>query len=247
MVIYLRPAERKRSRVRRRTTALNSVAVRRRAMRPESLRAPLTLTGRWVELVPLERSHAEALLAAAHDPAIFRYFRSGVIRTRDDVDRLIDFLLEQQAAGTDLPFTTRVLPDHRIVGMTRYLRIDRANDGVEIGGTWLDPRVQRTPVNTESKYLLFRHAFEVEGYHRVQLQTDLRNERSQRAIERVGGMREGALREDVLLPDAYRRSSVYYSVLVSEWPQVKQRLEGFLARPWLPPPAAPSHPPDRSS
>ena len=116
--------------------------------------------------------------------------------------------------------------------MTNFLHIDRENQSVEVGGTWLDSGFWRTPFNTESKYLLFRHAFEVERVNRLQLQTDLRNERSQRAIERLGAVREAVLREDVQLADGYFRSSVYYSVLASEWPAVRARLEASLARPW---------------
>ena len=204
-------------------------------MGPKSFRRPITLTGRYVELVPLKKAHRDAVRVAARDPQVGRYLRHGPGRSLEEMDGLIDELLRAQAEGTDLPFTTCVLPERRPVGMTRYLRIDRANQWVEIGGTWLDSAFWRTPVNTESKYLLLRHAFEGEGAHRVQFQTDLRNERSQRAIARIGAVREGVLREDVVLPDGYVRSSVYYSVLGSEWPGVKQRLETFLARPWDPP------------
>jgi len=204
-------------------------------MGPESFRTAVTLSGQHVELVPLKRAHREALRFAARDAQVGRYLRHGPGRTLDEMDGLIDELLRAQADGTDLPFTTCLLPDHRPVGMTRYLRIDRANHWVEIGGTWLDSAYWRTPVNTECKLLLLRYAFEKEKVHRVQLQTDLRNERSQRAIARLGAVREGVLREDVLLPDGYIRSSVYYSVLESEWPAVKNRLSAFLARPWNPP------------
>lgn len=208
-------------------------------MRPESFRTPFTVAGRFVELVPLARDQVDGLRAAARDPTRYRFMRYGPGSTREDVDRLLDFLFQRQADGTDLPFTVRLVADHRIVGMTRYLHIDRANDSVEIGGTWFDPEVWRTPVNTESKLLLFRHAFESERVHRVALQTDLRNERSQAAIARLGARREGILREDTLLPEGTYRSSVHYSVLAPEWPAVRLRLEEFLRRPWRPP-AGPS-------
>lgn len=148
------------------------------------------------------------------------------------MDDLIDELLVAQSEGTDLPFTTRTLPDHTVAGMTRFLRIDRESQWVEIGGTWLDTALWRTPVNTEAKYLMLRHAFEGESAHRVQLQTDSRNERSQRAIARLGAVREGVLREDVLLAGGYFRSSVYFSVLATEWPAVRSGLEAQLRRPW---------------
>jgi N-acetyltransferase len=200
-----------------------------------SFRTPLTLRGRFAELVPLAAVHRDALFAASRDPAVFRYLRVGRVPTPGSMDQLIDDILREQASGSALAFTTRLASDHRAIGMTRYLRIDRANQGVEIGGTWLDPTYWRSPVNTESKLLLLRQAFEVERAHRVQLQTDSRNERSQAAIARLGARREGILRDDVLLPDGVRRSSVYFSILAPEWPEVRSRLESALERPWEPP------------
>lgn len=190
----------------------------------------LTLTGRHVALVPVEPSHAAALHHAARDPEVGRYLRHGPGATVESTASLIEWQLAAQRAGTDLPFTVLALPERTPIGMTRYLAIDRENRSVEVGGTWIDSALWRTATNTESKYLLLRHAFEREAVHRVQFQTDLRNERSQRAIERLGAVREAVLRDDVILPDGHLRSSVYYSVLTSEWPAVKQRLESFLAR-----------------
>lgn len=201
----------------------------------ESFRVPLTLTGHWVRLVPLERSHARALRGAARDPEIGRLMLEGPGTTLEEMESFISLILERQATGTDLGFTTLVLPEERPVGMTRYLNIDRKNQSVEIGGTWLDSALWRTPVNTESKYLLLRHAFEDERVHRVSLQTDVRNERSRRAIERLGAVKEAVFRDDKLLRDGSFRSSVYYGIVVSEWPQVKAALEARLARGWNPP------------
>jgi len=200
-------------------------------------RTPITLTGRYVELVPLSTAHRVPLRYAARDPEVRRYLRNGPGATLEEMDALIARLLAWQTDGTDLPFTTLALPERRPIGMTRYLRIARSDRSVEVGGTWLDSEYWRTPINSETKYLLFRHAFEVEKVHRLQLQTDLRNERSQRAIERLGAVQEAVLREDVLLPGPYYRSSVIYSVLADEWPAVKRRLEGFLERPWEAPAA----------
>ena len=201
-------------------------------MHPERFLPPVTLTGRHIELVPLEPAHGAELLAIASHPEVTRYLRIGPVRTRAEMDRMIRDLLAAQSSGTDLPFTTRLLPSHRAIGMTRYLRIDPGNDWVEIGGTWLDPAYWRTPINTETKLLMLRHAFDIGNAHRVQLQTDSRNERSQRAIARLGAVREGTLREDVLLFDGHRRSSVYFSILATEWPAVRLRLEGMLRTPW---------------
>lgn len=198
----------------------------------ESFRTPSTLSGRWIRLVPLSPAHAPALRAAAWDPEVSRHILRGPGRSLEEVLSLIALRLEEQAAGTGLPFTTVLQSDDRPIGMTGYLHIDRENRSVEVGGTWLDSSLWRTPVNTESKYLLFRHAFEVEKVHRITLQTDVRNERSQRAIERLGAVREALMRDDKLRTDGTYRSSVYYGVLVSEWPVIKARLEKMLARDW---------------
>ncbi len=204
-------------------------------MQRESFRTPVTLTGRWVRLVPLAPSHAKALRVAARDPEVRRYLLNGPGETHEEMDALIALLLERQKAGTDLPFTTVLRADDRPVGMTRFHHIDRDNLSVEVGGTWLDSALWRTPVNTESKFLLFRYAFETEKVHRVCLRTDLRNERSQRAIARLGAVREAVFRDDRLLPDGSFRTSVAYGVLASEWPRVRSGLETMLAHDWNPP------------
>lgn len=155
--------------------------------------------------------------------------------TAEEMEEVIRRLVTRKVEGTDLPFTVLRRSDSKPVGMTRYLNIDRPNDAVEIGGTWLDRRLWRSPFNTEAKYLLLGHAFDHEHAHRVYLKTDLRNERSQRAIERIGAVREAVLREHILLPDGLYRTSVYFGILAPEWPTVKQGLEQKLARPWTPP------------
>jgi N-acetyltransferase len=197
-------------------------------------RAPLTLPGRCVRLVPLALEHGGRLTDAGRDPTTWRYLRVGPATALPAMRELIVRLLERRDQGVDLPFSVEERPSGRLVGMTRFLDIDRTNATVEIGGTWLATEAQRTPVNTEAKRLLLAHAFEVEGAHRVQLKTDLRNERSQSAIRRLGATREGILREHLVLPDGYRRSSVVFSILADEWPAVRDRLDRFLARPWPP-------------
>jgi RimJ/RimL family protein N-acetyltransferase len=143
----------------------------------------------------------------------------GMIRTEEDMHRWVCNLLECQAAGTDLPFAVIHLDSGRVAGATRYMEIR------------LEHReFQRTAVNTESKYLLLRHAFEVLGAIRVQFKADVRNERSWHALERIGANREGILRNHYILPDGVVRDSVYYSIIGQEWPGVKERLEGMLRR-----------------
>lgn len=156
---------------------------------------------------------------------------------------LVRLFLSHQASGSDLAFAIEEVPSGTVLGMTRFLEIDRAHERVEIGGTWLDRSAWRTPVNTEAKYLLLRHAFEVERVRRVQFKTDLRNERSQRALERIGAVREGVLRAHLVMPDGYARSSVVYSLVADEWPSVRARLAAWVgaggAPPRPPPPVSP--------
>jgi N-acetyltransferase len=196
-----------------------------------SFRPPVTIDGHFVRLVPLERAHVPDLARAGRDREVWRFLRIGPGRNEAEMGALVDQLLALQDAGSVLAFSVLALRERRLVGMFRYLFIDRENRSVEIG-TWLDSAVWRTPVNTEVKHLGLRYAFEGEGAHRVQLKTDLRNERSQRAIERLGAVREGILRGEYLLRDGTYRTSVCYSILAPEWPVVKRRLEEFLARPW---------------
>ncbi len=189
---------------------------------------PVTLVGQHVRLEPLSLQHAEGLWPQADEPEIWRYMPYGEVNSLDRLRAVIDDLLARQARGTDLPFTVFDCATGAAAGMTRFMTIDPPNRSVEIGGTWYGRAYRRTAMNTECKYLLMRHAFEVWGAIRVQLKTDLRNERSQRAIERLGAVREGVLRKHMIMPDGYHRSSVIYSVIDDEWPAVKARLEGFL-------------------
>lgn len=191
---------------------------------------PMTLNGHLVRLEPLTQAHAPDLTVAGSDASIWHFMRYGVIDSEAKMRDFIDYLLGYQARGVDLPFAVIHLTEGKAIGMTRYMDIQPANHALEIGGTWYGVGYQRSGVNTECKFLLLRQAFEVMGFHRVQIKTDLRNERSQRAIERIGAVREGVLREHMLLLDGVYRSSVYYSILASEWPEVKQRLAALMAR-----------------
>ena len=190
--------------------------------------SPVILVGKVVRLEPLTEACIPALAEAGRDPSIWTYMRYGVVDTPQKMRHLVEYLLALQARGTDLPFVVVHQEAGCPIGMTRYMDIQPANRALEIGGTWYAPAYQRTAVNTECKYLLLRHAFETLGCIRVQLKTDLRNQRSQRAIERLGAVREGVLRNHMILPDGTVRSSVFYSILLAEWPGVKERLEEFL-------------------
>jgi N-acetyltransferase len=198
---------------------------------PIGFRPPLTLKGRHVTLEPLERAQLPELIAAGSDPEIWTLLRIRHGDTPEGMAGLVEDLLRLQAAEEVLPFAVRLTDSRRIVGITRYLDIDRANRWVEVG-TWLHPSVWRSPVNTELKYLLFRHAFDTEQVHRVQLKTDRRNTRSQRAIERLGAAFEGERRDHYRFPNGTYRTSRYYSILAAEWPSVRARLEEYLRRSW---------------
>jgi len=185
---------------------------------------PVTLTGHTVRLEPLSLAYVPALAIAGRDESLWRYMPYPNMCDQGAMHNWVSDLLERQARGTDLPFVVTHLASGQSIGATRYMDIQRENRNLEIGGTWYAPEHQHTAANTEAKYLLLSHAFEVLGCIRVQFKTDLRNERSQRAIERLGAAREGILRHHMLMPDGYRRNSVYYSILEEEWPSVKKRL-----------------------
>jgi N-acetyltransferase len=191
---------------------------------------PVTLEGRIVRLVPLGLEQVSELASAGQDASIWKYMRYGVIDSEEKMRMFISDLLAHQARGTDLPFTVVLSKSGKAIGMTRYLNIDPANRAVEIGGTWYAPEYQHTGVNTEAKFLLLSYAFETLDVIRVQFKADLRNERSQRAIERIGAIREGVLRDHMIMPDGTFRSSVYYSILAREWPGVKRHLVEMVER-----------------
>jgi len=187
------------------------------------LKAPerLALAGRHVRLEPIEERHRDDLLAAAaQDPATFRYMGADLsIGPSAWPSYLAEALRTEFVAWATVDTST-----DRAIGSTRFGDIAPDHGRLEIGWTWVAPSHQRSPVNTEAKLLQLTYAFEDLGATRVALKTDGRNERSQRAIERIGGVREGVLRHHLRLPDGYLRDTVYYSILAAEWPAVKVRL-----------------------
>ncbi len=188
------------------------------------------LSGDHVLLEPLAEQHIPGLQQVGLDTEIWQHMPYGDITTPPDLERWVRDLLALAEKGADIPFVVIHKGSGRIAGATRFMDVRAAHRGVEIGGTWYGAEFRRTAVNTECKYLLLRHAFEYMDCIRVQFKTDLRNERSQRAIERLGAVREGVLRNHMILPDGTVRHSVYYSILAEEWPHVRQRLEAILAK-----------------
>ena len=192
--------------------------------------SPLTLNGNFVRLEPLTPAHEVDLFPLARQPEIWQFMVFGPFATREQFHAWQEDLFKWVATGKAIWFTIFRKSDDCIVGMTALMSIKPSDRSVEIGGTWLSPDVWRTVINTESKYLLLRHAFESMNCVRVEIKTDSRNLRSQRAIERLGAVKEGVLRKNMIVRDGYQRSSIVYSIIDDEWQAVKSRLEGFLNR-----------------
>ncbi|MDX1377883.1 MAG: GNAT family protein [Anaerolineales bacterium] len=191
---------------------------------------PIVLEGRYVRLEPLTEAHIPGLAEIGVGQDFWSFMVYGDMKNEEDMRGWVSDILFRAEKGADLPFAVVHLASGRVAGATRYLNIVPKDRGLEIGGTWYGTEFQRTAVNTECKYLLLTHAFEMLGCIRVQLKTDSRNERSQKAIERLGAKKEGVLRNHMILPDGHIRHSVYYSVLDSEWGEVKTRLKEMMSR-----------------
>jgi len=185
------------------------------------------LDGKRVQLLALESEHAEELFACAKYPEIWTYLPTKV-ESLEDMNDLIQKALNARASGTEYPYAVYDKLLKKIVGSTRLLGISEENKNFEIGWTWYSPEVWRTRVNTECKYELMRYGFEQFQAVRIQLKADERNTRSNQAIERLGATKEGVLRQDRILSDGFIRNACMYSIIRSEWPAVKQKLEGYL-------------------
>ncbi|SEP75965.1 Protein N-acetyltransferase, RimJ/RimL family [Solimonas aquatica] len=197
--------------------------------RPAIDLSPLSLRGRQVELLPLQRQHLDALIAAGSDEAIWTWYPEAY-DTPGSMARFVDTALSAVAAGSAQVFVQRELGSGRIVGSTRLFQFSLRDRRAEIGWTWLAPEAQRSGINTEAKYLLLRHAFETLGLMRVEFKTDALNLRSRAAIARIGATQEGIFRRHVLCASGRVRDSVYFSIVDSEWPQVREHLQALLAK-----------------
>lgn len=188
-----------------------------------------TLEGAHVRLEPLRPEHARMLWAIARDHLrdLFEWIPYR-LESQADFEQFNQHVLEEQARGVSVPFATFARDSNQIAGTTRFMNMDLANRKVEIGSTWIAPAWQRTAVNTEAKYLMLRHAFEAWNCVRVELKTDALNQRSRKAILRLGAKEEGTLRKHMLTWAGRERDSVYFSILDAEWPEVKRRLESKL-------------------
>ena len=191
--------------------------------------SPVTLTGDHVRLEPLSlERHLDPLTAIALDPDLWRWTLN-VVQTRDDLRRYLEEALREQAEGRSVPFATIHLATGKAAGCTRFGNIETRHRRVEIGWTWVGRDYQRTRVNTEAKLLMLQHAFETWGCHRVELKTNVLNERSRNAMLRIGAKEEGVLRKHAMNDRGVPRDTVYFSVIDDEWPAVKKRLQAMLA------------------
>jgi RimJ/RimL family protein N-acetyltransferase len=190
---------------------------------------PITLEGHGIRLEPLAYEHHDELAAAAADGRLWELWFTAIPKP-EQTRAYIDHALAGQRDGHMLPWAVRELSSGTIIGSTRYHDIVTGIDRVEIGYTWYGKRWQRTYVNTSCKLLLLSHAFDALGCKVVGLRTDNFNFASQRAIEALGAKKDGVIRHHMARRDGTVRDSVIYSILASEWPDVKRHLEFRLAR-----------------
>ena len=183
---------------------------------------PCTLAGSSVRLEPLREEHSTALFEAAQR-LDWKWFLSP-LRTREDVEARIAEGLKSEHVNEAYAFAVRLLRSNAVVGSTSYFAIVSRHKRAEVGSTWYVPSVWGTVVNPECKYLLLKHAFEDWSAIRIQLTTDVNNIHSQRAIAKLGAKFEGTLRNNGIRPDGSYRDSMLYSIVASEWPEVKAKL-----------------------
>ena len=193
---------------------------------------PITLQGQYVRLDPLKLDHFDALWSIGQDADLWR-MAPYQITTGEKMRTYIRAALDGQELGVALPFVTVEQKTDRVVGSTRFGNIDAPNHRVEIGWTWIGQAWQRTPVNTEAKFLMLQHAFETWHCIRVEFKTDALNTRSRAAIARLGAKEEGTFRQHMITESGRLRDSVYFSIIDAEWPDVKAHLQALLAQPYV--------------
>jgi RimJ/RimL family protein N-acetyltransferase len=190
---------------------------------------PVVLNGDHAKLEPLKREHRDALIAAVKDGELWRLWYTSV-PSPERMDAEIERRLGLQAQGLMLPFTVRNARGE-IVGMTTFMNVDATHKRVEIGSTWYARSVQRTPLNTECKLMMLRHAFENLDCIAVEFRTHFFNHASRRAIERLGAKQDGILRSHQVASNGSLRDTVVFSIIASEWPAVRAHLTFQLEKP----------------
>ncbi|TMD25078.1 MAG: GNAT family N-acetyltransferase [Chloroflexi bacterium] len=189
---------------------------------------PISLRGTHIRLEPMRPEHAAALLEAGRAPEIWEWMPARPV-TSKAMEAWLARASLAEGQGREYPFVVSRLTDGRVIGSTRYLEVQEDDRTVEIGWTWYTPNAWGSVVNPEAKYLLMRHAFEDWHAIRVALKTDVKNVHSQAAIKKLGARFEGTLRNQRIRPDGTYRDTVIFSIIESEWPAVKVRLEERLA------------------
>ena len=184
--------------------------------------------GKSVQLIPLQIDHVDELWRVGNHTKIWQWMPHRM-QSRDDMQHFVHDALAHREQGTEFPFVVMDCATGDLIGSTRYMSLELHYRNGEIGWTWYTPAFWRTRANTECKYMLLRHAFEKLNFVRVQLKTDVRNVRSQEAIERLGAVKEGVMRHHRIQWDGHLRTSVFYSILLEEWPAVKAKLEAWLS------------------
>jgi N-acetyltransferase len=190
---------------------------------------PVTLTGRRIRMEPLDERHFDDLARVAYDNVLWRWT---ILKPIDEAGlrAWFDQARANAAEEVEVPFATIDLASERAIGSSRYMTIAPEHRRLEIGWTWVATAFQRTGANREAKLLQLTHAFETLGAHRVEFKTHARNVQSRTALLGIGATFEGVLRHHSIMPDGSNRDSAYYGVIAPEWPAVKARLEGLLAR-----------------
>ena len=186
--------------------------------------APVTLTSPVVRLEPLTLSHVDALARVGLDPELWRWIPIQITSV-DEMRAYVATALDEQQRGLALPFAIVDAASGEVIGSTRFGAIDVHHRRLEIGWTWLARSHQRTRANTAAKRLLLGHAFDTLGANRVELKTDALNEKSRNAIGRIGATQEGIFRQHVVCASGRVRDTVYFSILATEWPAVRGRLD----------------------
>lgn len=189
---------------------------------------PIILEGEFVRLEPLKPEHLDALCEVGMTDSIW-FFTTNVMHTVEDMQRYIATAMDESERKTSLPFVTIDKKENKIVGSTRFGNIDPKNRKAEIGWTWINPLWQRSYVNTEAKFLMLKHAFETWNCARVELKTDVLNEKSRNAILRIGAKQEGILRRHMITETGRFRDTVYFSIIDDEWQDVKENLRAKLS------------------
>ncbi|MEO8073835.1 MAG: GNAT family protein [Acidobacteriota bacterium] len=188
---------------------------------------PIILESEFVRLEPLKIEHADALCEVGLVEEVWLW-TTNIVRSKDEMRRYIETALDEFNRKVSLPFVTVEKASNKIVGSTRFGNIDAKNRRAEIGWTWINPAWQRSSINTEAKLLMLTHAFETWKCIRVELKTDVLNEKSRKAILRLGAKEEGILRQHVITDAGRFRDTVYFSIIDSEWQNVKANLNDKL-------------------